>query len=85
VAALLLSVRQHTPFKSSPNLRSEQADTFVLFTESFDAERCKSFLVCAKVIESGQREESRCDLLWLLSFLGLHLSNINASCAQSVQ
>jgi len=57
VAALLLSVRQHVAFKSSPDLRSEQADTFVLFTESFDAERCKYFLVYAKVMESGRREE----------------------------
>jgi len=73
VAALLLSVRQHITFKSSPGLWSEQADIFVLFTESFDAERCKCFLVCAKVMASGRREESRCDLLRLLSFFGLHL------------
>jgi len=73
VAALLLSVRQYLAFKYSPDLRSEQANIFVLFAESFDAERCKYFLACAKVMESGPREESRCDLPRLLSFLGLHL------------
>ena len=69
----LLSVRQHMAFKSSPDLRSEQADIFVLFAESFDAVPCKYFLVCAKVMEFGRRQESRCDLLRLLSFLGLRL------------